>query len=170
MLRLAVPGSAKASPAGTMREASNDLMKLLDKGRYERRKDKAYIEENIARLGNGERAYINGVSRLRDSGELAVPYLIGALQDPGKAPIHDSIRRALVDLGRLALSPLLASTEMKDETTLITVIGVLQQIGYETSVPNLADRRRQSPLLHGSHCRVKRPQGNGGRHAQPRCR
>jgi len=138
MLRWQSLEAAKGSPAVAMRTTSNDLMKVLDKGRYERRKDKQYIVENIDRLGAGERAYLNGVARLRESGELAVPYLIGALQDPGKAPLHDAIRRAMIDLGRSILSPLLASTEMKDETTLITVIGVLQQIGYDASVPYLA--------------------------------
>ncbi len=150
MLRWQSLDAPKGSPAVAMKETSNQLMQLLEKGRYERRKDAKYIEENIARLNVNERAYLNGVHRLRESGELAVPYLISALQDPAKAPQHDAIRRALIDLGRSVLSPLLASTDMKDESTLITVIGILEQIGYDTSVPYLAriaqDKNRSSTV------------------------
>ena len=137
MLRWQSMDAPKGSPAVAMRSTSSDLMKKLEAGRFERRKDKNYIEENINHLADSERAYLNHLKYLRESGELAVPALLSALQDPARAPLHDAVRRALVDLGRPILSPLLAATEMKDETTLITVIGVLQQIGYDTSVPYL---------------------------------
>ncbi len=150
MLRWESLEATKGSPEMAMRDISNTLMQLLDKGRFERRQDKDYIQENIAHLGDNERAYLNHLARLRDSGELAVPYMIHALQDAAQAPVHDAVRRALIDMGRSVLSPLLAATEMKDETTLITVIGVLEQIGYDTSVPYLAhisqDKNRSSTV------------------------
>ena len=78
MLRWQSLDTPKGSPALAMKETTNQLMQLLDKGRYERRKDAKYIEENIARLNVNERAYLNGVQRLRESGELAVPYMISS--------------------------------------------------------------------------------------------
>lgn len=150
MLRWESLEAAKGSPEMAMRDISNTLMQLLDKGRYERRQDKDYIKENIAHLADNERAYLNHLARLRDSGELAVPYMLDALQDQAQAGVHDAVRRALIDMGRSVLSPLLAATEMKNETTLITVIGVLEQIGYDTSVPYLAriaqDKSRSSTV------------------------
>lgn len=150
MLRWESLEAAKGSPELAMRDVTNTLMQLLEKGRYERRQDKDYIKDNIAHLGDNERAYLNHLARLQQSGELAVPYMLDALHDPAQANVHDAVRRALIDMGRSVLSPLLAATEMKDETTLITVIGVLEQIGYDTSVPYLAriaqDKGRSSTV------------------------
>ncbi len=150
MLRWESLEAAKGSPELAMRDVTNTLMKLLEKGRYERRQDRDYIKDNIAHLGDNERAYLNHLARLQQSGELAVPYMLDVLHDPAQANVHDAVRRALIDMGRSVLSPLLAATEMKDETTLITVIGVLEQIGYDTSVPYLArivqDKSRSSTV------------------------
>jgi hypothetical protein len=51
---------------------------------------------------------------------------------------HDVIRRALVELGRDALNPLLAATEMSPkDPALTTICGVLGDIGYPVSAPYL---------------------------------
>ncbi len=99
MLRWANLDGAKNSPEAQMHDAASQLDKLLDTGRQVRRKDPKYIEENIQRLGNGERAFMNAVTRLRESGELAVPQMIEDLKDPAKAELHEPIRRGLVALG-----------------------------------------------------------------------
>src|SRR5206468_3969446 len=82
--------------------------------------------------------YANAVGRLRESGEMAVPLMVDYLRDPAKVQYHDAINRALVDLGRTALNPLLAATEMKDNVTLLSVMNCLSGIGYPESVPHLA--------------------------------
>src|SRR2546423_1228513 len=76
--------------------------------------------------------------RLRQSGELAVPIMIDYLRDPSKTQNHNSIRRALRDLGRIGLNPLVASTEMKDNNTLIVIVDALGDLGYGAAAPYLA--------------------------------
>jgi hypothetical protein len=113
------------------------LNQVLNRGRYARRNDVADIQHNIERLNINERAYSLAIARLRDSGEMAVPIMLDYLRDPNKKEYYASIQRALRDLGREALNPLLASTEMKDPGTLIMVIDALGDIGYDATVPYL---------------------------------
>ncbi|MGH7215370.1 MAG: HEAT repeat domain-containing protein, partial [Tepidisphaeraceae bacterium] len=63
---------------------------------------------------------------------------LDVLRDPGKRSQHAAVRRALVDMGRAALNPLVAATESKDNDLLVQVIDVLGDIGYPESVPYLA--------------------------------
>ena len=84
------------------------------------------------------------MGRLYESGELAVPYLLIALQDPARRQYQTTYRKALRDLGRNALNPLVAATEMKDWQTLGVVLGVLGDLGYDAAVPYVA-RAFESP-------------------------
>src|SRR6202035_3007155 len=83
------------------------------------------------------RAFARHMADLRQAGELSVPYMIDYLRDGSKKQFHPSIRRALVDLGRMALNPLVASTEMKDPETLVIICSVLGS-GYSDAAPYLA--------------------------------
>jgi hypothetical protein len=154
LLRWANLQAAANSPDAQMRDVTSQLTKLLDTGRLERRKDPKYIDENIRRLASGERAFTNAVARLRESGELAVPQMIEYLKDPAKAEFHDPIRRALVALGRSALNPLLAATALTgNDQALMTIISALADIGYDASVPYLAqlkDDPKQSSAIHAA--------------------
>jgi hypothetical protein len=127
-----------------MRDVSVQIINVINEGYRTRRADPVFIESSIKRLSTNERAYRIGMGRLRESGELAVPIMLDYLRDPAKKEYHNSIRRALRDLGVLSLNPLLAATEMKDNETLITVISALGDIGYDVSVPYLA-RLANSP-------------------------
>lgn len=120
-------------------ETATTIHQTLQKGRYGRRADQNYVESQIKRLGNGERAYILAVGQLRESGELAVPLMVSYLQNPAQQALHGPVRRALRDLGRNAINPLVAATEIKkDVPTLLTVISVLSDIGYDVPAPYLA--------------------------------
>jgi hypothetical protein len=121
-----------------MRDVNGKVMQLLTAGGLARKSDPQFIKENIERLNVNERAYARGLAGLQQSGELAVPIMIDYLRDPAKAQYAGSIRRALHDMGRLALNPLCAATEMKDADTLITVLGVLGDSGYDAVIPFVA--------------------------------
>jgi hypothetical protein len=119
-----------------MRTIATQVIELLNKGRFARRQNPEFIAENIKRLSGGERAYSLAMQQLRNSGELAVPQLVAILvsQDPANLPNHDVARRALIDLGRAALNPLLAATQMDPkDPALTTICGVLGQITYQRS-------------------------------------
>jgi hypothetical protein len=123
-----------------MKAVATQLIELLNKGRFTRRQDQQYITDNIKRLNQGERAYMLAMQELRNSGELAVPQMINMLvsQSPEDVQYHDVLRRALVDLGRSALNPLLVATEMDPKSPALTTIsGALGDIGYPVSAPYL---------------------------------
>ncbi len=131
-----------------MKQATAKIADLLNKGRYARREDPQFIEREITRLGNGQFAYVRALENLRNSGEIAVPLMLDDLQNPAKVALHAPIRRALADLGLLAINPLLAATEAKDNQLLTTVMLTLGEIGYDAAVPYLT-RVIQSPDYPG---------------------
>ena len=121
-----------------MKDITTQLGAVLNRGRDARRADPKYIEDNIKLLSQNERGYDLAIDRLRDSGELAVPVMIDDLRDPAKKDYHPAIRRGLRDLGLSAVNPLLAATEMRDQQTLMTVVDVLGDLGYDVAVPYLS--------------------------------
>ncbi|HZK79748.1 MAG TPA: hypothetical protein VFC46_01745, partial [Humisphaera sp.] len=137
--------------ASGMKGVAAKIQELLGKGRTAQRSMPKYIEENIEGLAVNERAYRIHIERLRESGELAVPMMLDYLgsKDPAKAQFKDPIRRALVDLGRAILSPLLAATETKDDELKRSLVSVLGRIGYDVSIPYLTriSQDREHPGL-----------------------
>jgi len=131
-----------------MKEVSAQLQKVIESGRHELRSNPKFIEENIRALNVSERAYSRHLSNLRDSGELAVPIMIEYLRNPKEADLHRVIARALIDMGRVALNPLLTATDTKDNATELTLITILGNIGYSAPVPYLA-RISQDPARPG---------------------
>jgi hypothetical protein len=121
-----------------LREVTTQLYATLEEARRDRAGNPDVIQQNIERLSAGERPYTLAVQRLRASGEVAVERMIAYLRDPSRAEHHAAIRRALRDLGRPALNPLLAATKMSDAGTLMAVIDVLGDLGYDAAVPYLA--------------------------------
>ncbi len=128
-----------------MNEVSTGIIRVLSAGYLERSGDPAFIEANIQRLSRGRRAYVQAMARLRESGELAVPLMVDYLRDSTKREYHTATRTALRDLGRVALNPLLASLDMKEEEPLIQIIHILGDIGYDASVPYLVHLSRSGP-------------------------
>jgi hypothetical protein len=120
-----------------LRDSVTQIIGVLNEARFGRRNDISYIEDSIRRLSVNERAYALAIQRLRESGELAIPIMIDYLRDPSKKEYFSGIRRALRDLGREALNPLLAATQMNDPATLVTIIDALGDIGYDVTVPYL---------------------------------
>ncbi len=120
-----------------LRDNVSKLTQLIRGGDRAQAQNQNFIEQQIRDLSRNERAYALGLARLRDSGEIAVPLMVDYLRDPNKAQFHDSIRRALQDMGRLVLNPLVASTEMNDPNTLVVIVSVLGNLGYDVVVPYL---------------------------------
>lgn len=129
-------------------ESAKALQKVLIEGRYARRTDAKFITQNIERLITNQIGYENGLANLRNSGEMAVPLLLDYLRSPDKAQYHDTARRALKDLGRVALNPLVAATEMQDTDTLALVVNLLGELGYNDAAPYV--QRVQSTAQSGT--------------------
>ena len=142
-----------------MKQVATQVMGLLNQGRFARRQNPQFIDEQIRRLAGGQRGFMLAMQQLHQSGELAVPQLIDYLRsrDADKVQYHEPVRQALIDLGRAALNPLLAATEMKDQDTLVTIVAVLGAIDYrQVEVPYLL-RLGNDPRVSGE---VKSAVGN----------
>jgi hypothetical protein len=125
-----------------MRKVSSDIADRLNEGYATRRSNPDYIIATINEMSTGSRAYDNNLPRLAKSGELAVKVCVDILRNPDQRELNSTARRILRDLGRTALAPLYAATEMKDPDTLVDICSALGDIGYDSTVPYL------SRLLH----------------------
>lgn len=125
-----------------LRGSIDALNSMLAEGYRLRRADQSAIEANIKRLPASEQSYAIAINRLRESGELAAPLMLEYLRDPSKVEYHPSIQRALVDMGRSVLSPMVAVLEApindSNQKMVLGVISALSEIGYDVSVPPLA--------------------------------
>ncbi len=120
-----------------LRDVATQLINTLNAGYSERRADPTFIESNIKRLAVNERAYALAIRRLRESGELAVPQMVQFLRSPEKREYHAVIRRALVDMGRLVINPLVVATSINDPETQGMICSILGEIGYKDPIPYL---------------------------------
>jgi hypothetical protein len=127
-----------AAAASQMRAVTAKLNDIINAGYAARRNNPDYIRNTVYEMSTGERAYDNNLPRLTQSGEVAVKIVLDVLRDSNQAQYHTTCRRILHDLGRRALNPLLAATEMKDYDTLVDVIVALGGLGYDASIPYLA--------------------------------
>ncbi len=73
------------------------------------------------------------VAELQAAGSAAVAALIGVLADAGRQAEHDSIRAALLQMGRDAIEPLLACLEAEEPAFVEQVIRVLAQLNEPQS-------------------------------------
>ena len=121
-----------------LKDVVTPLIMTINEGYLARRADPIAIDNNIKRLSVSEQAYVLAVGRLRDSGEVAVPQMIDYLRDSTKREYQPAVRRALRDMGRVALNPLVAATEMKDAATLAVIAVALGDIGYPDTLAYLA--------------------------------
>ncbi|MGD0463984.1 MAG: hypothetical protein ABSB74_15990 [Tepidisphaeraceae bacterium] len=141
---LPVSEAVDRASAKAMRDVAAKLGDVINQGYATRRNDPNYIRQTIYEMSVSSRAYENNMPRLAESGEVAVKIIIDILRDPQQREYHSTCRRALRNLGRKALNPLLAATEMTDYDTLVDVISALGEIDYDVAVPYLA-RLAKSP-------------------------
>jgi hypothetical protein len=148
---LPVPANGGAAGVQRMRDVAQKLGDLINQGYETRRSNPDYIRNTINEMATGARAYDNNLPRLAKSGELAVKVLVDILRSPDDRQYHSVARRILRDLGRKALNPLLAATEMKDTDTLVDVIAALGDIGYGVATPYLSHLATASDYPNSVH-------------------
>jgi hypothetical protein len=121
-----------------MKEVTQKLIAKLKEGQGSHITDPKWIMQQVSDLSINERAFDRAISNLRESGEFAAPIMIDVLRDPNKKNLHSQTRRGLKILGRQVLNPLVAVLETKDHQTLITVMGILSEIGYDAAAPYIS--------------------------------
>lgn len=140
-------GNAEVGPS------AKRFLAILGEGEERLRMDPYEIVANVARLGGQPRMAYNAVSRLKESGEYAVPHLIQALQDSSRTNIHPAIIQIIPQLGRSALNPLCMALGATDDVTKLILIDALAKIGYKQSAPylaKLADSEKESAAVRST--------------------
>ena len=134
-----------------MHDITAKIQDVMNQGYLSRKSDPDFIKHQIERLSVNERARVAAMNQLRQSGELAVPFMLDYLRDPSKTQYQGGVRVALHDLGKLALNPLVAATYMKEQDALIDVVGALGDIGYDTAAPYLQRVATDNTLPEAVH-------------------
>ena len=150
-----------------LKVATDKLLLKVQEGNKQRAQDPALIEQMLRDMSVNERAYENHLPFLRESGEVAVPIMLNFLRlaDDEHLPYRGTVRRALADLGRPAVNPLLAATDMRDADTLLTVIDTLATLGYDEAVPYLAALTTDNSLPDGVRTAARAALGRLGAEA-----
>jgi len=110
---------------------------LIHEGEFRQRKSESRILDNIDKLSGSPQTEHNAISRLRESGEYAVPELIVALKDPSREQAWPRMIRALPKLGKQAVGPLVMALGSTDPNVRRNVAWALGELGYPQATPYL---------------------------------
>ncbi len=118
-------------------DAARELLHVLEQGERALRADPIRIKQYIRRLAGPPRGFANALERLKAAGEYAIPFMIQALRDPQQRELTRPILRALPQIDRPALNPLVMALRVPDQTVQQYVIEALGKIGYWQAIPYL---------------------------------
>jgi hypothetical protein len=134
--------------AATRRDETKDIaatmLSKLDEGYRGVIRDRARILIEIQRLDKGNRPNMLARDRLAAAGQYAVPVMISVLQDNTQEKLHPFILKAMVEIGRPLLPPLLEQLNMSEQANKVALIKVVGEMGYPQPLPILA-RLASSP-------------------------
>ncbi len=122
-------------------QLTQQLLKVVDQGRFLRRTEPALIVEEIRRLGSTLRGKMTATRRLQDAGEYAVPFMLDAMAEAIRNPDYEvklaDLIEVLPKIGRPAIRPLAAALQVSDDQLRAEVIRALGRIGYPQGLPYL---------------------------------
>lgn len=98
-----------------LRPQSTTLLDQINAASKSALSDPTRLDNLIAQLGQADEAErATAHEALRSAAETAVPGILAALADPNKAPLHQELLQILVEMGELAVPPLLGGLEAPD--------------------------------------------------------
>ncbi|MHC4442105.1 MAG: HEAT repeat domain-containing protein [Planctomycetota bacterium] len=118
-------------------ENAKKIMKLIrDAHKYARMKP-TRIKENIQLLRGTPMQRAVGLERLMESGEYAVPWMLDVLKDSQQQDMHPFVIKALPQLGKRAINPLIEALGIKNDAVKHFIAQALGKIGYPQALPYL---------------------------------
>ncbi|MFA5424715.1 MAG: HEAT repeat domain-containing protein, partial [Phycisphaerae bacterium] len=113
---------------------AQQIMGIIERGKFMRRSEPATIAEEIRRLSSTARGRLEAVSRLKNAGEYAIPFMLDAMADETRREELPNIVWALPQIGRDAIRPLVAALQTDNDAVKIEIINALGEIGYPQSL------------------------------------
>jgi hypothetical protein len=117
-----------------------DAQKLLDRVTQvvkENRADPERIQRFIKNLQASPEEREYAIIQLRKSGAVAVPYMVEALRNATDRTERSSLVSALVDLGRPAITPVLAALDAEDAALKLELIEVVRRLADPSAAAGL---------------------------------
>lgn len=119
-----------------LKDIADRILEIVEQGRFMLRTDTSRIAEDVKRLSGTTRGRMLALRRLKDSGEWAVPVMIEAIRDPERSEEISVIKWALPQLGKPAVTPLVAVLQQCRELNVrLIALDVLEKLGYKESLP-----------------------------------
>ncbi len=121
------------APDPELAELGGKILDIIEQGSFTRRADPRVIVTEIRRLSSTERGWFMAVKRLRNAGEYAIPFMLDAMADETRDEEFPYIVRALPQIGRDAIRPLVAALQTENVALKTEIITALAKIGYSQS-------------------------------------
>jgi len=125
------------APDAELAALSGKIIDVIEQGGFIRRADPKIIVEETKRLSSTERGWLTAVTRLRNAGEYAIPFMLDAMADRSREGELPYIARALPEISRGAIRPLVAALQSADAALKAHIITALGKIGYPQSLAYL---------------------------------
>ncbi len=122
------------APDAELVEVSRKVLAIIEQGRFIRRSDPKIIIEEIERLTGTKRGWLTAIRRLRNAGEYSIPFMLDAIADGSRKDEWENIKRALPEIGRDGIRPLVAALQSDDTALKAEIIKALGGIGYPQSL------------------------------------
>ncbi len=121
------------SPDPELADLGSQILDIIEQGSFVQRADPRVIVTEIRRLSSTERGWFTAVKRLRNAGEYAIPFMLDAMADETRDAEFPYIVRALPQIGRDAIRPLVAALQGENVALKAQIITALGKIGYPQS-------------------------------------
>ena len=118
------------APDPELVDVTRKVLAIIEQGKFIRRSDPKIIIEEVKRLTSTERGWQTAVKRLRNSGEYAIPFMLDAIVDDSRKDEWKNIKRALPEIGRDAIRPLVAALQSENTGLKVEIIKALGGISY----------------------------------------
>ena len=118
------------APDAELVDVSRKVLGLIEQGKFIRRSDPKIIIEEVKRLTGTDRGWLTGVKRLRNAGEYSIPFMLDAITDDSRKDEWKDIKRALPEIGRDGIRPLVAALQSDDTALKAEIIKALGGINY----------------------------------------
>lgn len=127
----------RAEGMETVKQVAEQLRHRITKARIDRSREPQRIKAAIRQLGEGRRAYLNSVQRLRAAGQYAASHMLKTLLDRKQGKLHPFVMSATVAIGRPMVYPFSEAIDELEPVAMGQVAQVLGEIGYPTALPYL---------------------------------
>ena len=118
------------APDPQLVDLTSKVLTIIEQGMFIRRSDPKIIIEEVKRLSTTDRGWWIAVKRLRNAGEYSIPFMLDAIADSSRKQEWKDIKRALPEIGRDGIRPLVAALQSDDTAIKAEIIKALGGISY----------------------------------------